>query len=58
MKTLAMKTAFEDMQNEMKEQNIKAIDSNGDVYYVLPSRLNTKETRKLNREVFKTLNKN
>ena len=58
MKNLAMIIAFEDMQNEMKEQNIKAIDSNGDVYYVLPSHLNTKETRKLNREVFKTLNKN
>ena len=50
-----MKQAFKDMRNEMKEQNIKAIDSNGDVYYILPSHLNTKTTRKLNHEVFKAI---
>lgn len=42
----AMIVAFEDIRKDMKEQNIKAINSNGDIYYVLPSHLNTKKNTK------------
>lgn len=49
----AMKIAFEDMRKEVKEQNIKVYGENGDVYLVLPSHLNTKKVRKMNRLIFK-----
>jgi len=47
----AARIAFKDISNYIKENNIKVIGKNKDVWFVTPSKLDTKRQRFLNRQL-------
>lgn len=43
--------AFQDISEEIRKSDLKLIDENDDVWIVTPSRMDNKETRRMNKEL-------